>query len=105
MSSALVQMVGFSAGALTTLAYVPQVMRTWRTRSATDLSLGMLVALSAGVFLWLVYGLAIGAWPIILSNLVSLILALVLVAFKLTCSSTTGPPTASKSGAAPRRPR
>jgi MtN3 and saliva related transmembrane protein len=85
ISTELVQLVGFSAGALTTLAYVPQVIRTWRTRSATDLSLGMLVALSVGIFLWLVYGLAIGAWPIIVSNLVSLVLALVLVGFKLTC--------------------
>jgi MtN3 and saliva related transmembrane protein len=80
-----IQLVGFAAGALTTLAYVPQVIRTWRTRSARDLSLGMLLALTAGVGLWLVYGIALGAWPIIVANGVTLVLASVLVVFKLIC--------------------
>jgi MtN3 and saliva related transmembrane protein len=82
---ALVQLVGFVAGALTTLAYVPQLIRTWRTRSVNDFSLGMLVALSVGIGLWLVYGIAIGSWPIIVANGVSFVFALVLVTFKLTC--------------------
>jgi MtN3 and saliva related transmembrane protein len=81
----LVQLIGFAAGSLTTLAYVPQVVRTWRTRSARDLSLGMLVALSAGVGLWLVYGIALGAWPIIIANSVTLVLSIVLIVFKLIC--------------------
>ena len=85
ITGADIQLVGFAAGTLTTLAYVPQVIRTWRTRSAKDLSLGMLLALSAGVGLWLVYGVALGAWPIIIANGVTLVLALVLVGFKLIC--------------------
>ena len=85
ITGADIQLVGFVAGTLTTLAYVPQVIRTWRTRSAKDLSLGMLLALSAGVGLWLVYGVALGAWPIIIANGVTLVLALVLVGFKLIC--------------------
>lgn len=85
MTADLVQLIGFAAGSLTTLAYVPQVVRTWRTRSAKDLSLGMLIALSAGVSLWLAYGIALGAWPIIIANSVTLILSLVLIVFKLIC--------------------
>jgi MtN3 and saliva related transmembrane protein len=85
IAGADIQLVGFAAGTLTTLAYVPQVIRTWRTRSARDLSLGMLLALSAGVGLWLVYGVALGAWPIIIANGVTLVLTLVLVRFKLIC--------------------
>jgi len=81
----LVQLIGFAAGSLTTLAYVPQVVRTWRTRSAKDLSLGMLIALSAGVSLWLTYGIALGAWPIIIANSVTLVLSFVLIVFKLIC--------------------
>lgn len=84
-TSTVVQLVGFVAGTLTTLAYVPQLIRTWRTRSVSDISLWMLVALSAGIGLWLVYGIAIGSWPIIVANAVTLVFALVLVAFKLTC--------------------
>ena len=81
----LIQVVGFVAGALTTLAYVPQVIRSWRTRSVNDLSLAMLLALAGGVGLWLVYGLAIGSWPIIIANAVTFVFALVLVALKLSC--------------------
>jgi MtN3 and saliva related transmembrane protein len=81
----LVQLIGFAAGSLTTLAYVPQVVRTWRTRSARDLSLGMLIALSAGVSLWLTYGIVLGAWPIIIANALTLVLSLVLIVFKLIC--------------------
>lgn len=85
MTAELVQLIGFAAGSLTTLAYVPQVVRTWRTRSARDLSLGMLIALSAGVSLWLAYGIALGAWPIIIANSLTLVLSLVLIVFKLIC--------------------
>jgi MtN3 and saliva related transmembrane protein len=81
----LVQLIGFAAGSLTTFAYVPQVVRTWRTRSTKDLSLGMLVALCAGVSLWLTYGIALGAWPIIIANSVTVVLSLVLIVFKLIC--------------------
>ena len=85
MTPDLVQLIGFAAGSLTTLAYVPQVVRTWRTRSTKDLSLSMLVALCAGVSLWLIYGIALGAWPIIIANAVTVVLSLVLIVFKLIC--------------------
>ncbi len=78
-----VDAIGYAAAALTTLAFVPQVVRTWRSRSAGDLSPGMLVAFTTGVFLWLVYGLAHGSRPVIAANAVTLVLTLALIAMRL----------------------
>lgn len=68
--------IGLTAGALTTLAFVPQVVRTWRMKTARDLSLGTFGMLAAGVSLWLVYGLLLDDVPIILTNLVTLLLVM-----------------------------
>ena len=67
--------VGFIAAMLTTFAFVPQVLRVWRTRSTADISLGMYALFTLGVALWLVYGILIQSWPVILANLVTLLLA------------------------------
>ena len=83
MSARAVQWLGFLAGTLTTIAFVPQVLHTWRTRSAGDLSLGMLTVFTTGVALWLVYGVAIASAPVILANGVTLVLAAALVVLKL----------------------
>jgi MtN3 and saliva related transmembrane protein len=77
------QLLGLIAGAFTTAAFVPQVVKTWRTRSTGDLSLGMFAIFSTGLLLWLLYGLRIGATPIVIANGVTLALALTLVYFKL----------------------
>ena len=82
MSRALVDILGFTAGTLTALAFLPQVLRTWRRRSASDLSVIMLIAQASGVALWIVYGVAVGAAPVILSNSVTLALTLLLLFFK-----------------------
>jgi MtN3 and saliva related transmembrane protein len=75
--------LGLFAGALTTLAFVPQVIRVWRTRSARDLSLASFAIFTAGVALWLVYGLLIGALPVIVANAVTLVLAGAILAMKV----------------------
>ena len=67
--------VGFLAGLLTTLAFLPQAFRAWSTRSTKDISLPMFVILCAGVALWLLYGLLLGDWPLTLANGVTLVLA------------------------------
>jgi MtN3 and saliva related transmembrane protein len=77
-----ITLLGFAAGALTTVSFVPQVHKAWRTRRCDDLSLTMLLAFGFGVLLWLVYGLLLRAAPIIVANAVTLGLVLVLVAFK-----------------------
>lgn len=69
-----VTVLGLVAGAFTTLAFVPQVIRTWRVKSASDLSLAMIVLNSTGIFLWLVYGLYVRSLPITIANLVTFIL-------------------------------
>lgn len=78
----MVDWIGFCAGALTTAAFVPQVLKTWRSRSAEDLSMGMLIAFATGVLLWIVYGLQRRAAPIVIANVVTLGLTLVLVWLK-----------------------
>ena len=80
----MTQVVGFVAGALTAFAFLPQLLKTWRTRSCGDLSITMLGAQSAGVGLWILYGVFIDSFPVILSNAVTLTMCLVLLLFKLT---------------------
>ena len=75
--------LGLLAGTLTTVAFFPQLLKTWRTKSAADVSLGMLVTFCIGVFLWLVYGILLGALPIIAANVVTLVLAGLILALKL----------------------
>lgn len=69
-----VEYVGLAAGSLTTAAYLPQVYRTWRTKAVDDISLAMYSAMTAGVFLWLVYGLFLRAPAVIAANAASLAL-------------------------------
>jgi len=78
-----VDAVGLAAGMLTTVAFVPQVMKTWRERSTGDLSLAMYLAFCCGVLLWLVYGLMLDAWPVVLANGATLVLAGTVLAIKL----------------------
>ena len=67
--------LGLLAATLTTLAFLPQVIKTWRSKSAKDLSLGTFSMFCTGVLLWLIYGLLIDDLPIILANAVTLLLA------------------------------
>ena len=67
--------IGFLAAILTSVAFVPQVLKVWRARSATDISLGMYTLFTLGVALWLVYGVLIHSWPIIIANFITLLLA------------------------------
>jgi MtN3 and saliva related transmembrane protein len=75
--------LGYVAGLFTTLAFVPQALRSWRTRSTADLSLGTIFAFIVGVTLWLIYGLAIGSYPIVIWNAVTLLLNVVILVAKL----------------------
>jgi len=77
------QWVGLAAGLLTTFAFVPQVLKIWRTKSAKDISLRTYIAFSLGVAMWLVYGVLKQEPPIILWNAVTLVLAIAIVAMKL----------------------
>ncbi|HYC84047.1 MAG TPA: SemiSWEET transporter [Chryseosolibacter sp.] len=78
-----IQVLGLVAGSLTTSAFLPQVIKTWKSRSAKDLSLGMFLLFCAGVLLWFIYGLIVGDVPVIAANFVTLLLAATLLFFKL----------------------
>jgi len=78
----LTSLLGFIAGTLTTISFVPQVVHAWRSKRCDDLSWGMLLTFSAGVVLWLVYGFRLWAMPIILANAVTLALLLTIMALK-----------------------
>jgi len=76
------ELTGSLAATLTTLAFLPQVMKTWRTGSAADFSWIWLVSFAAGLFLWFVYGLALGSLPLIGANAVTLSLVLAIAFVK-----------------------
>jgi MtN3 and saliva related transmembrane protein len=78
-----IQLIGLAAGSCTTAAFIPQVIKTWKTRSAKDLSLGMFSIFCTGVVLWLTYGFLIRDIPVIVANMVTLILASFLLVLKL----------------------
>ncbi|MEM6261793.1 MAG: SemiSWEET transporter [Bacteroidota bacterium] len=79
----LIEGIGFLAGVLTTISFLPQVIKTWKSRSAKDLSLGMFSIFCTGVLLWLVYGLLTSNGPVVMANLMTLILAGTILVFKL----------------------
>ena len=75
--------IGTLAATLTTAAFVPQVLQTWRTRDVSGISLGMYSAFTVGVALWLVYGVLVKAWPIIIANVITTTLASVVLVLKI----------------------
>ena len=83
LNSANVQSLGFVAAFLTTAAFVPQLIRIVRMRSAREISLPTFLMFSLGVFLWLLYGICIGSKPVIASNCVTLVLSVSILVLKL----------------------
>jgi MtN3 and saliva related transmembrane protein len=79
----LATVIGTAAGTLTTAAYLPQVVKVWRSRSVGDISLQMYILMVTGAFLWVVYGLTLMAWPVIIANAVSLLFTATILGFKL----------------------
>jgi MtN3 and saliva related transmembrane protein len=78
-----VEHIGVLAGTLTTTAFLPQVWKIWRTRTANDISYGMFTMFALGVFLWLVYGILINAPSIIFANGITFVLATLVIVLKV----------------------
>ncbi len=76
-------LIGSIAACLTTLSFLPQALHTFRTRDVKGISLGMYALFTTGVALWLVYGLMLMAWPLIVANAITLLLALAILVMKL----------------------
>ena len=77
------ELVGYFAAGLTTISFVPQAWLTFRTRDVSGVSLGMYSVFTVGVALWLLYGVMLNAWPIVLANGVTLVLAVSMLVMKL----------------------
>ncbi len=78
-----IEIIGLVGGGLTTISFLPQVIKTWKSKSAKDLSLVMFSLFCLGIVLWLIYGLLINSLPVILSNALTLILSSTILFFKL----------------------
>ncbi len=82
MSPGGVEAIGYTAAVLTTAAFVPQAWHTWRTRDVAGISRAMYAVFTVGIALWLLYGVLLRAWPLVLANAVTLALALAILAMK-----------------------
>ena len=78
-----IALAGYLAGTLTTLSFVPQVLRTWKLRETKDFSLAMLLLFAAGMLLWTAYGIGIDSLPVIAANVITFGLVLFLLGMKI----------------------
>ncbi|MCF8160976.1 MAG: SemiSWEET transporter [Polaromonas sp.] len=79
----LTDLIGTLAAILTTISFLPQALHTFRTKDVRGISLGMYSAFTLGVAMWLVYGLLLGAWPVVIANVITLALASTILVMKL----------------------
>ena len=82
--------IGILAAFLTTVSFVPQVFRVLRTRDTHAISLWMYLLFTTGLLLWLVYGIMLSLWPVIIANSVTLLLALIVIYFKVWALNAQG---------------
>lgn len=75
--------IGSTAATLTTTAFIPQAWKVWRTRHTADISLGMYALFTLGVAMWLIYGIQLESWPIIIANCITLLLAGLVLVMKI----------------------
>jgi MtN3 and saliva related transmembrane protein len=83
MAGSILIYAGYAGASLTTASFVPQLVRVWRSRSAQDISAAMYTMFITGLLLWIVYGVAISAWPIVVANTVTAIQALAILGMKV----------------------
>ena len=83
MYALIIKYIGFFAAFCTTIAFLPQAIKVYKTKSTKDISLIMFIIFTLGVFSWLIYGLIINDLPIILANVVTLILSLFILLYKI----------------------
>jgi MtN3 and saliva related transmembrane protein len=76
--------LGYTAGAVTTFTFLPQVIKTWKEKSAKNISLLMFVIAVTNEIMWIVYGVLLNNWVIILTNSILMVMALTIIYFKLT---------------------
>ncbi len=79
-----IDLFGFLAALLTTIAFLPQLYKTWKTKSAEDVSLIMLILFIVGLLCWIIYGLKINSIPILIANMITFIFNLSILILKIT---------------------
>ena len=83
------ELIGYLAASLTTASFIPQAWLTFKTRDVSGISLGMYSVFTAGIALWLVYGLMIQAWPVVIANVITLVLAASILVMRLRFKTAT----------------
>jgi MtN3 and saliva related transmembrane protein len=83
MNAGLIDLIGSVAAVLTTASFIPQAWHSFKTRDVSGISLGMYSVFTVGVALWLVYGILLLAWPLIIANSITLALAATILGMKL----------------------
>ena len=78
-----IEIIGIGAAIFTTASFVPQVIKTWKNKSVEELSLGMYLVFLTGIILWLIYGILLHSFAIILANTVTGVLVLIIIYFIL----------------------
>jgi len=78
-----ITLIGLSAATLTTISFIPQVIKVWKTKKTKDISLRMYIIFCTGMALWLIYGIMLKEIPIILANSITIILASIILFFKI----------------------
>jgi len=79
----IISYVGFFAGFCTTVAFIPQAIKAWKTKSTKDISFLMFLIFTAGVIAWLIYGVLLSELPLIIANAVTLVLAISILIAKI----------------------
>ncbi|MEA5001248.1 MAG: SemiSWEET transporter [Endomicrobiaceae bacterium] len=83
MEMIFIEILGYVSATLTTIAFIPQILKTLKTKSAKDVSMGMFALFSTGVFLWIIYGFLTGSKPVFIANIVIFCLALTQIILKI----------------------
>ena len=86
MNTIYIEFFGFFAAILTTLAFIPQLIKTLKTKTAEDVSLTTLIMFLTGVASWVIYGIQISSKPILIANVITFLLNLLILVFKLIYS-------------------
>lgn len=83
METIMIEILGYISATITTIAFLPQIIKTFKTKSAKDVSMGMFVLFTTGVFLWIIYGILTNTIPVLIANAVIFCLSLTQIILKI----------------------
>ena len=83
MATIMIEILGYISATITTIAFLPQIIKTFKTKSAKDVSVGMFVLFTTGVFLWIIYGILTNTMPVLIANAVIFCLSLTQIVLKI----------------------